>query len=156
MKLLFAMVSRGRCPWADEAAADYLKRIKRFHQSEELRLRPARQAGDLARARRDESARMLARLRPGDQLVALDERGRGMSSEKFSGLIADFADRGCQRLAFSVGGAHGHDEALRQRAGALLSLSPMVLNHQVARVVLLEQVYRALCIARGMPYHHRG
>ncbi len=156
MKLLFAMVSKGRCPWADEAAADYLKRIRRFHPSEELRLRPARHAGDLARARQDESKRLLARLRPGDQLVALDERGRGLSSEEFSSLIAEFADRGCRRLAFFVGGAHGHDEELRKRARAVLSLSPMVMNHQVARVVLLEQVYRALCIARGLPYHHRG
>lgn len=154
MKVLVLAVTRGRTPWADEAAGLYRERIGRMAHIEERALRPADPAGDVERVRQDEGRRLLAATRPGDLIVALDERGRELDTHGFRDLLA-FGEQGTvRRLVFLLGGAHGHADGTRARADTLLALSPMVLNHQVARVVLLEQIYRGLTLLKGVPYHH--
>ncbi|MFH1469289.1 MAG: 23S rRNA (pseudouridine(1915)-N(3))-methyltransferase RlmH [Pseudomonadota bacterium] len=154
MRLLVLEVTRGRTPWADEAARLYLERIGRMARIEERSVRPADPARDVARAREDEGLRLLAGVRPGDHLVVLDERGAGLSTDGFRDLLALGDQPAVDRLVFLLGGAHGHAESTRARARTLLALSPLVLNHQVARVVLLEQIYRGLTLLKGVPYHH--
>jgi 23S rRNA (pseudouridine1915-N3)-methyltransferase len=85
--------------------------------------------------------------------VVLDSRGQQFSSEEFAGRLGDLRDGGTQRLVFAVGPADGWSAAALQRANLLFSLGKMTLPHQLARVVLAEQVYRALTILAGHPYH---
>lgn len=98
--------------------------------------------------------KVLQALAPGDFVVLLDERGRDVSSEQIARLIAQAGDQSVPALAFCIGGPFGHADAVRARANDTIKLSSCVLNHQVAYVVLLEQLYRGWTILRGQPYHH--
>lgn len=89
----------------------------------------------------------------GDRVIILDERGREATSEDIARLIAEAGDNGMP-LVFVVGGPFGHGAAVIERASDSIRLSRMVLNHQVAYIVLVEQLYRAWTIIRGEPYHH--
>lgn len=146
MKIVVSGVRGGKTPWADLAAADYGGRIGRYFGFEERVLKPS--TGEL------EAAQLLAALPARAWLVTLDERGESMKSEGLARLLEDAAMSGCTPLWFAVGGAYGHSPAVRERARTVLALSPMVLNHAVARVVVLEQIYRACTIRAGEPYHH--
>ncbi len=154
MQLLVLEVSKGRTPWADEAAALYLKRLKRFARVEERQLKPAGKGGEPGRAMLEESKRLWAGVAARDFVVVVDERGQGLDSLGYRDLLARGERGAYQRLVFMLGGAFGHHPSSRERARLVLSLAPMVLNHQVARVVLLEQLYRAYTLLRGIPYHH--
>jgi 23S rRNA (pseudouridine1915-N3)-methyltransferase len=85
--------------------------------------------------------------------ILLDSRGQQYTSEEFSAQLGRIRDEGTQRLVFAIGPADGWSAAARERANLLLSLGRMTLPHQLARVVLAEQVYRALTILAGHPYH---
>lgn len=99
-------------------------------------------------------APMLARVIPdGAYLVALDERGAGLSSPDFAKLMADTRDQGARDMAFIIGGADGLDPDLRAQAATALSFSAMVWPHMLARVMLAEQIYRAATILSSSPYH---
>ncbi len=154
MKLLILELSRGRTPWADEAASDYIKRIGRFAKIEERQLKPAPRGMPEDKARLTEGERLLKATRPGDRLIVLDERGEGCDTMAFRDLIAAGERGAYRRLVFLIGGPFGHHERTRAKAHRLLALSPMVLNHQIARVLLLEQIYRGFTLIRGIPYHH--
>ena len=86
-------------------------------------------------------------------LVLLDSRGKSLSSESFAAWLGQQRDAGRQSIAFAIGPASGWSDEARHKAGLLLSLGPMTLPHQLARVVLLEQLYRAFTILTGHPYH---
>ena len=87
------------------------------------------------------------------QLVLLDPRGKQMASEEFAKWIGAHLDRGTQSLVFAVGGADGFSDATRKSATQQISLGKITLPHELARVVLLEQIYRAFTILKGHPYH---
>ncbi|HXF55800.1 MAG TPA: 23S rRNA (pseudouridine(1915)-N(3))-methyltransferase RlmH [Hyphomicrobiaceae bacterium] len=107
-----------------------------------------------AKMRADEEAqRLLDKARGADLLIALDERGRQLSSAAFAGLIRDARDRGVGLAAFLIGGPDGHGEAVRKEAGLMLSLGLLTLPHGLTRLVLTEQLYRAVTILSGHPYH---
>lgn len=104
-------------------------------------------------ARQDESERLLNKLNPNDYVVLLDERGRELDSPG----LAQAIERqlvGARKLVFIIGGAYGVDERIRQRADLVWSLSPLVFPHQLVRLILVEQLYRAQEISAGRPYHH--
>jgi 23S rRNA (pseudouridine1915-N3)-methyltransferase len=121
-----------------EVADDYLARIRRRIRCDEVEVR---NAGALLKA-----------LPAGARIVALDVRGRSLTSRDFAGLLAEWADSGDPHVAFLVGGASGLSSAVMGRAHERLSLSPLTLPHRLARIVLVEQIYRALTIQRGEPY----
>jgi 23S rRNA (pseudouridine1915-N3)-methyltransferase len=102
---------------------------------------------------RPEAEALTRALPDGAALVALDERGRMLSSPDLALRIAALRDAGTQDLGFLIGGADGLDPALRDRAALVLSLGPMVWPHMLARVMLAEQLYRAATILAGTPYH---
>jgi 23S rRNA (pseudouridine1915-N3)-methyltransferase len=93
------------------------------------------------------------KARMGSVLVLLDARGKQFSSEELARWLGRMRDEGQQRIAFAIGPADGWSDAERKRATLLLSLGPMTLPHELARVVLSEQVYRAFTILAGHPYH---
>ena len=103
---------------------------------------------------REAVERERARTAPG--LVLLDEQGRQMGSEAFAGWLGRERDGGRQLIIFAVGPAEGWSAAQKPGGAMLLSLGPMTLPHELARVVLCEQVYRALTILKGHPYHRAG
>jgi 23S rRNA (pseudouridine1915-N3)-methyltransferase len=106
------------------------------------------------RARADEEAqRLLGKCDGVEFRVALEERGKQLSSVAFASAIRDARDRSAGVAAFLIGGPDGHGAALRDRADLLLSISAMTLPHGLARIVLAEQIYRAVTIMTGHPYH---
>ena len=97
---------------------------------------------------------ILKMLQPSDYLVLLDERGKEFRSVEFAQYIQDKMLSSCKRLCFLIGGPYGFSEAVYQRSNAKVSLSKMTFSHQMVRVIFLEQLYRAMTILKGEPYHH--
>ena len=153
MKTSLHYISKGRCAWADSAAKDYTKRLNRYGPFQELQHKPDA-AADRTTAKRKEADRLLSKLGPRDRLYVLDERGRDVRSEELASILERAAVDGVQQLCFAIGGPYGHHPILRERSHETLRLSALVLNHQVARVLLLEQLYRGWTILRNEPYHH--
>ena len=132
-------VGKVRKGWVLEGIATYLKRLPGL-QVVELR--------DAGKVRETEA--ILAALRHDEQLVVLAEEGQTFNSPAFAKRLEG---SGSERLALVIGGAEGLDPALKARASWTLSLSPMTFPHELARLLLLEQLYRALTIQQGGPYH---
>lgn len=103
--------------------------------------------------RREEGRQLSARLAPGTALFLLDERGKSLSSEEFARRIAALRDGGRRALALAIGGPDGHDPALSSTAELVLSFGAMTWPHQIVRLMLAEQLYRAVTILAGHPYH---
>lgn len=138
------------------AAADrYLNRIKHFFPIEVTEVPPerGRQGQSDVAIIRAQSARLLAAIPDRGHIVVLDERGRTFDSLKFAKWIERLTIDSPHGVTFVVGGDTGFDETVRNRADTLLSLTPMTLPHQFARVILLEQIYRACTLMRNIPYH---
>ena len=144
MKLQIAWVSKTKEPAIRSLTSEYLKRISRHVQTESHEL--SNEAALLKLADR-------ASGRSAPVLVLLDSRGRQFTSEEFAGLLRDQQDRGTQNLLFAVGPADGFSDEARGAADLVLSFGKMTLAHELARVVLLEQIYRAFTILKGHPYH---
>ena len=153
MKAVLLRVGRGRTPWADEGVQDYARRLTRVKLEERL-IKPVQFRGDVEAVRAAEAERILKQVKSGDRLIALDERGDLISTEALAGIVRGAAKASTRRLVFAIGGPYGHGPLVRQRAHAVISLSGMVLNHELARVVLVEQLYRVSTILWGGSYHH--
>jgi 23S rRNA (pseudouridine1915-N3)-methyltransferase len=147
-------VSHRQPRWVQEGCAEYEKRLPRGWQFQVVELKPAaRTSGaDPAKVRREEALRIRQALPKGALLVALDERGRAWSTEQLAARVEQWQQLG-RDLALVIGGADGLDPGLREAADHCLSLSPMVMPHGLARVVVLEQLYRASTVIAGHPYH---
>lgn len=135
-----------------DLCADYAGRLRRSLRLElrEVRAAPGRAAP--AVRLRAEADRLLAALPPGARVVALTRTGRAESSPDFARRLAEWRREG-RDVAFVIGGAFGLDRRVLDRSDSRLSLSAMTLPHELARVVLLEQLYRASTILAGTPYH---
>ena len=125
---------------------EYLSRINRFIRAEVVELKEDKSSRE-EEVIRKEGAALLARIRE-KNFFALDPKGVTLSTESFAQLI-----RGRNDLIFVIGGANGLSEEVKRRAEKTISLSSMTFTHEIARILILEQIYRALTIARGMKYH---
>lgn len=153
MRIEILAVDRLRAPWARAAVSEYVRRIRRYVPAERRDVKGA--AGDDAAAVEEEGERLLraAATGPGDRLVAVDPAGRGLTSERWAEMLGSWAVEGTGRVVFAVGGAGGLAPAVREAADRVVSLGPQTLAHELAQVVLAEQIYRAWTIVRGEPYH---
>ncbi len=107
-----------------------------------------------ADTRKREEAGMLEKAMPeGSVLIILDERGKSMDSEAFAAMIGRFRDQGKRDCMLAIGGADGHDASSRDRADAVINFGAMTWPHQLVRILLAEQLYRAVTILSGHPYH---
>lgn len=133
----------------------YLNRVKHFFPIEVTEVPPqrGRQAQSDVAIMRAQSARLLAAIPDRGYTVVLDDRGQLFDSLKFAKWIERLTIDQPHGVNFVVGGDLGFDDTIRQRADKLLSLSPMTLPHQLARVILLEQIYRACTLMRNIAYH---
>ncbi|HYL91598.1 MAG TPA: 23S rRNA (pseudouridine(1915)-N(3))-methyltransferase RlmH [Alphaproteobacteria bacterium] len=144
MKLQIAWIGKTKEPAFRSLTEEYLKRITRYVPAESHEA--ANEAALLQRTK-------AAAGRTAPVLVLLDARGRQFTSEEFAELLRDQQDRGTQNLFFAVGPADGFSDQARAEADLILSFGKMTLAHELARIVLLEQVYRAFTILKGHPYH---
>jgi 23S rRNA (pseudouridine1915-N3)-methyltransferase len=137
------------------ATERYIERIRHFYPLEITEVAPekSRQKKSDAAIIRADSARLIAALPDRGTLVVLDERGKPMDSLKFAKWLEEITIRDPHGVTFVIGGDLGLDEELRRRARLVLSLSAMTLPHDLARVVLLEQIYRACTLMRNIRYH---
>lgn len=136
-----------------EAADEYRKRLGPYARLEVIEIPDRDVTADEGRALAAEADGILRATPPGAVVVALDPRGRERSSEEFASWLERLGVDGESHVAFIVGGAAGLHPDVFAHAGERLSFGPMTLPHQLARVVLLEQIYRAFRINRGEPYH---
>ena len=153
MKAVLLRVGRGRTSWADDGVHEYARRLTRLKLEERL-IKPVQFRGDVEAVRAQEAERILKHIRTGDRLIALDERGALLSTEDLSGLVGRCARDSTRRIVFAIGGPYGHGPLVRERAYRVVALSGMVLNHELARVVLVEQLYRVSTLLWGGSYHH--
>ena len=137
--------------WKD-AAAHYESRLERWRRLESVHVREAE--GRMPARGKQEGLKILEALSPRDIPLVLDERGESLSSAGLAAILRKYDQENFGTLCFVIGWAYGLDDAVRGRADRLLRLSDMTLPHELARVVLLEQLYRAECILRNVPYHH--
>ncbi|MBI5967493.1 MAG: 23S rRNA (pseudouridine(1915)-N(3))-methyltransferase RlmH [Deltaproteobacteria bacterium] len=157
IKLRLTLISVGKVPelFAKEACAVYAERIRRYAK---LNLVVVPEERISSRGNRKfiihrEGGRIREKIPPAVFTVAVDEKGKSLSSEAFARCLEKWSNSGLKEVAFILGGPYGLDEALREEADFCLCLSPMTLTHSLARVLLLEQIYRAFTILRGEPYH---
>ncbi|TLK54084.1 23S rRNA (pseudouridine(1915)-N(3))-methyltransferase RlmH [Glutamicibacter sp. V16R2B1] len=137
--------------WVTEGIGRYEKRLKKpFNLSWQLLSHSAR---DNEAARAEESTRILAKVAPGDFVVLLDERGRNVDSPALANTLRAPIDAG-RNVVVVIGGAYGVDSTVHDRADFTWSLSKLVFPHQLVRLILTEQLYRAQDILAGGKYHH--
>lgn len=139
--------------WAEAATADYLKRMPREARVELLTVKPEKRSGQSADSlKQAEAARLLDKLPANARLVALDEHGRQVSTRELADLLARWLGTG-QDVCLVIGGADGLAPAILDKAETTLALSRLTLPHALARVLLAEQLYRAVSLLNNHPYH---
>ncbi len=155
MKLRFIWAGSSSDKELAEAASRYLNRIKHFFPVEVTEIRPerGRQSADDVAIMRAQSARLAAAIPDRGTVVVLDERGETIDSLRFAKWLERLTVDSPHGITFVLGGDVGLDDNVRRRADRLLSLSAMTLPHQLARVILLEQIYRACTLMRNIAYH---
>jgi 23S rRNA (pseudouridine1915-N3)-methyltransferase len=153
VRLVVAVVGKPRDRHLAAAIDEYETRAARYWPLEVVEVREASGRGvSAADARGREGERLLDRVPDSAIVVACDERGDRLTSEEFAKVVAGARER-AQDMAFVIGGAFGLPDAVRGRAARAIQLAPWTLPHELARLVLAEQLYRAGTIVRGEPYH---
>lgn len=145
MQYRIIVIGKPALDWARDGVADYLRRLQRYTKAELQYLKEGTAA---------QNSERLLKASEGCLRIVLDERGRLQTTDAARQSVDRWEmDAGVKRVAFLIGGADGHTDALRREAGELWALSPLTLQHELALVVLLEQLYRVHTIKRGEPYH---
>ncbi len=145
LKIKIAWIGKTKEPAIQALTDEYLKRISRFAQIEGIAVRD--DAALLAQC--GQSGKNATK----STLVLMDSRGKEFSSEQFARFLREYQDRNPLPLGFAIGGANGFSEEAKATAQHVVSLGKMTLAHELARIVLLEQIYRAFTILKGHPYH---
>jgi 23S rRNA (pseudouridine1915-N3)-methyltransferase len=152
VKLRLLAIGKDRSGLYAPAVEEYAKRLARYVRFELVELPEARKHAGTPRAKEEEGAALLARLDPREHVVALDERGKEYTSLELARRVEAWQGHG-RDVALLVGGSDGLSPEVLARAQEKLALSRFTLAHRLARLVLVEQLYRAMTILRGEPYH---
>jgi len=147
MKILLWSVGKENDPYVKAGIDDFTRRITRYFPCEWNLINPPKD-------KKKEAALILGALTKDDYLVTLDERGKQMTSEGLAQFIQTRANSGGKNLVFLIGGAYGLDDSVLARGDYRWSLGNLTLPHQLVRLVLAEQIYRACTILRNEKYHH--
>jgi 23S rRNA (pseudouridine1915-N3)-methyltransferase len=156
VKIHFWSIGKAHEPYLKSGIEAFTKRITHYHTIEWKIISSAKNALNLTNAelKKSEAESVLKLLDKSDVLVVLDEKGKQLSSEKVADLIQLNANQSVKNLIFLIGGAFGVEENVIARANYVWSLSQLVFPHQLVRLILAEQVYRACTIIRNEKYHH--
>jgi 23S rRNA (pseudouridine1915-N3)-methyltransferase len=157
MKILLMAVGKAHERFVSEGVDDFTRRITHYYPASWSILPVPKGMAQLSAAeqKKREGQLILQQLRSEDYLVALDERGKAFTSESLAGFLQQRASESTRQLVFLIGGAFGLDEAVLGRANHCWSLSQLTFPHQLVRLILAEQLYRACSINRNEKYHHR-
>ena len=156
MKIECWFIGKTNESYLSEGIEVFQKRLKRYVPFEVIILPDVRQAGNLSpqQLKKAEAQLVEKRLKPGDMLILLDEKGVHYSSENLAGRVNHWLNLPGQKLIFLVAGAYGADPQLQTLATEKLSLSKLTFSHQMVRLFFLEQLYRAMTILHNEPYHN--
>lgn len=156
MTITFIQIDKTQDSYLNEGVNIYLKRLKNYCALEVITInvpKNVRQRSEKEQ-KTEEGKLILSEIKPADQLILLDEKGKQMSSVEFSIFINQKQNSGIKRLVFLIGGPFGFDQKVYERANFKLGLSQMTFSHQMVRLFFVEQLYRAYTILGGEKYHH--
>ncbi len=156
MRISLIVIGKTDSKEIERLTADYVKRLGHYLPFDLTVLPDVKRSAKTSeiKQKEDEGENLLKQLSPRDKLFLFDERGKMYSSLAFSDFIEKQMIAGEHRLVFAIGGPYGFSEAVYQRANGQISLSKMTFSHQMVRLFAVEQIYRAMTIQRGEPYHH--
>lgn len=156
MKIEFWTIGKTNEAYLKEGMAIFEKRIKRYLKLETVLIADVKNAKNLKpqQVKQKEGEKILTKLKNGDFLILLDEKGKHFTSVKFAKFIEQQLHQSHHRIIFLVGGAYGFSDAVYKRANYKIALSEMTFSHQMVRLFFLEQFYRAMTILRNEPYHN--
>jgi len=157
MQLKILCIGKTGKSFLEEGEREYLKRLSHYIPVEMQILPDIKQAKSLSedQIRQKEGQQFLEKIGATETVILLDERGKQYDSVAFSGFLQEQFNRGGKQVYFLVGGPYGFSQEIYNRANAQLSLSKMTFSHQMIRLFFIEQIYRAMTILKGEPYHHR-
>lgn len=157
MDIVLLTVGKTTISFVNEAIAEYEKRLKRYVPFNIVSIPDIKNTKSLTeeKQKQAEGEQILQRLSSGDFVVLLDERGKEFTSMEFADYLQKQMSAGRKRTVFVVGGPYGFSREVYERADGKVSLSRMTFNHEMVRAFFTEQVYRAMTILRGEPYHHQ-
>jgi len=155
MRIKIIQIGSTKERYTSEIVMEYLKRLRPFFKVEEITLKPVpvSKSFSMEKAILREGEQILQSIKNDDYVVALDEHGKSFSSIEFSKFIEKRRDFGTD-LVFVIGGAFGLSKAVKSRSDLLFSISKMTFTHQMVRIFLMEQLYRAVSILEGKHYHN--
>ncbi|MDE7026260.1 MAG: 23S rRNA (pseudouridine(1915)-N(3))-methyltransferase RlmH [Paramuribaculum sp.] len=156
MKIVLAAIGKTTTQYIRTGIDIYLDRVQHYIPVQTCIIPDIKTTKTITEAAQKEREGMalLQMLQPGDRLILLDERGKRMTSRQFSESIERHMISGCKRVVYAVGGPYGFSSQVYERADGKLSLSDMTFPHEMVRLFFTEQLYRAMTIMRGEPYHH--
>jgi len=157
MKISFWSVGKAHDAYVKGGIEEFTKRLGNYFSAQWHIIPVPKNAGMLSEMdlKKKEAETILNFLKEGDYLVALDERGKVLTSEGLAGFIQQRANESTKNIVFLIGGAYGLDEKVLKAAKVKWSLSPLTFPHQLVRLILAEQVYRACTILQNEKYHHK-
>lgn len=158
MKIKLITVGKLKENYLKEGIAEYVKRLGRFSKIEIIELADEKTPDRSSQAEKEqilrkEAERITGKIGERDYVIVLAIEGKQYASEEFSKLLADATIRGYSDISFVIGGSLGLDPVVKKRANLLISFGKLTLPHQLMRLVLVEQIYRAFMIQQGSPYH---
>lgn len=156
MKITLLTVGKTDKDWVKEGLDIYVSRLKHYIPFAVTEIPELKNVSSLtsAQIKVKEGELILKNVRPGDDLILLDERGRQFTSMELAKVLQDKISYSGKDIIFVIGGAYGFSDAVYSRADSKISLSKMTFSHQMVRAIFAEQIYRAFTIMRGEPYHH--
>jgi 23S rRNA (pseudouridine1915-N3)-methyltransferase len=157
MKIQFWSIGKNNEPYVKSGVEEFTQRISKYYPVQWSIIPVPKNAGMLSEMdlKKKEGEIILEWLNKEDYLVALDENGKMMNSEQLANFIQIRSNESIKNIIFLIGGAFGIDETVLKRANYKWSLSPLVFPHQLVRLILAEQIYRACTIIRNEKYHHK-
>ncbi len=156
MKITLLTVGKTDKDWVRQGIDIYTTRMKHYFPFSIIEIPELKNGASLSedQIKTKEGELILKNIKPTEDVILLDERGREFSSMEFAKLLQDKISYIGKDLVFVIGGAYGFSEAVKQRANSKISLSKMTFSHQMVRAIFVEQLYRAFTIMKGEPYHH--
>lgn len=156
MKIVIAAVGKTSTPYIIEGISEYFHRLERYIKVETVIIPDVKGAKGMSEEMQKvaEGRQLLGVLTAGDVAVLLDERGSQLSSRQLADTIDRAMNQGVKRLVFMIGGPYGFSDEVYARVRQRISLSRMTFTHEMVRLFFVEQIYRAMTILRGEPYHH--
>ena len=156
MKITLLTVGKTDRDWVKQGLDIYMSRLKHYIPFSIVEIPELKNVSSLSKdqIKSKEGELLFKNIRPIDDVILLDERGKEYSSTEFAKVLQDKITHSGKDIVFIIGGAYGFSEDIYKRANSKMSLSRMTFSHQMVRAIFAEQIYRAFTIMRGEPYHH--